>query len=121
MAADAIHFTFVKVGPQTSRWLRKEDLHLLGFESIITGGLTVIVYALVLVSIYRVFQLGTEIGEIKELLKDIKNNTAPATSPTGLTAVSHPESAEALVRAVHASLYSQIDDAIADPVSRQQA
>jgi hypothetical protein len=41
--------------------------------------------------------------------------------PTGFTAASHPESAEALVRAVHASSYSQIDDVIADPVSQQQA
>ena len=94
---------------------------MLGFESIITGALTVIVYALVLVSIYRVFQLGTEVGEIKELLKDIKNNTAPAGVPMGLTASSLPESPEALVRAVHASSYSQIDDAIADPVSQRQA
>ena len=68
----------LKSGGVTCRWLRKEDLRLLGIESIITGGLTVIVYALVLVSIYRVFQIGTDVGEMKELLKDIKNNTAPA-------------------------------------------
>lgn len=91
---------------------------MLGIESIITGGLTVIIYALVLVSIYRVFQIGADVGEMKELLKDIKNNTAPAILPMASVA-SRPESPEALVRAVHSASYEQIDDAIADTVSQK--
>jgi hypothetical protein len=121
IAADEIHFTFVKVGAHSCRWLRKEDLRLLGVESIITGGLTVVVYALVLVSIYRVFQIGTDVTEMKELLKDIKNNTAPSSQPMSATVASRPESPEALVRAVHSASYEQIDDAIADTVAQKPA
>ncbi len=121
MAATGIHFAFVKVAPRPCRWLGKEDLRLLAFESIITGGLTVIIYALVLVSIYRVFQIGTDVGEMKELLKDIKNNTAAAGLPAAATVASRPESPEALVRAVHAASYEQIDDAIAETVSHKPA
>lgn len=94
---------------------------MLGFESIISGGLTVVVYALILVSIYRVFQIGTEVGEIKELLKDIKNNTAGAEAHTAPAASSRPESPEALVRAVHAASYEQIDAAIAQPAPQERA
>jgi hypothetical protein len=96
-------------------------LRLLGIESIITGGLTVVIYALVVVSIYRVFQIGSDVGEMKELLKDIKNNTASSALPAGSTVASRPESAEALVRAVHAASYQQIDEAIADTVDHKPA
>jgi len=111
----------VKVGPPSCRWLRKEDLRLLGIESIITGGLTVVVYALLLVSIYRVFQIGADVGEMKELLKDIKNNMASSAFPTATTVASRPESPEALVRAVHSASYQQIDEAIADTVEQKRA
>jgi hypothetical protein len=93
---------------------------LLAIESIITGGLTVVLYALVLVSIYRVYQIGADVGEMKELLKDIKNNTASAKLPAS-TVASRPESPEALVRAVHSASYQQLDDAIADPVEQKPA
>jgi hypothetical protein len=111
----------VKVGPPSCRWFRKEDLRLLGIESIITGGLTVVVYALLLVSIYRVFQIGADVGEMKELLKDIKNNMASSGLPTATTVASRPESPEALVRAVHSASYQQIDEVIADTVEQKRA
>jgi hypothetical protein len=92
---------------------------LSGFESFIGGGLTVIVYTLILVSIYRVFQIGTEVSEIKELLKDIKRNTASGESQRSLTHVSSPpESAEALVRAVHAASYQEIVDSAVEPAGK---
>jgi hypothetical protein len=94
---------------------------LAGIESIISGGLMVIVYTLILVAIYRVFQIGADVGEIKGLLKDIKRNTDPAESQTALRAVSRPESPEALVRAVHAASYQDLDAAIADTAPQKPA
>ena len=94
---------------------------MIGFESIITGGLTVIVYTLVVVAIYRVFQIGTDVGEMKQLLKDIRRNTAPAESQGALTTVSRPDSPEALVRAVHAASYQELDDTIAEPAAQKPA
>ena len=92
---------------------------MLGFESIIGGGLTVIVYTLILVSIYRVFQIGTDVGEIKELLKDIKRSAASGESQQPTTEVSRPpESAEALVRAVHAASYQEIVDSVGEPAGK---
>jgi hypothetical protein len=98
-------------------------LRLLGFESILTGGLTVIVYTLILVSIYRVFQIGTDVGEIKELLKEIKRNTAPVESQrAAATMGSHaPESAEALVRAVHSASYQEIVDSVVETSGNKPA
>ena len=95
---------------------------MVGFETIVSGGLTVIVYTLILVSIYRVFQIGTDVGEIKELLKDIKRNAAAAESQkaSAPASVSHPpESAEALVRAVHAASYQEIVDSVVDTTANK--
>jgi hypothetical protein len=95
---------------------------LAGFASIISGALMVIVYTLILVSIYRIFQIGADVGEMKQLLKDIKQNTsrtavAPAAvAPPPLAAP--PSSAEALVRAVHAASYEEIVNSIPDAQDR---
>jgi hypothetical protein len=122
MAAQRIHFTFVKVATGCNRSSRRGNLRLSGFESIIGGGLTVIVYTLILVSIYRVFQIGADVGEIKELLKDIKRNTASAEPRKAMAEVSRPpESAEALVRAVHAASYEEIVDSAVEPAGKKPA
>lgn len=87
---------------------------MLGFESIISGGLTVVTYTLVLLSVYRIFQMATDLSEMKQLLKDIRRNTGSAESrAVAVTPV--PTSAEALVRAVHAASYEDLDEAIAEP------
>jgi len=116
-----IYFTFVKVAKRVRRYSGKEDLRLVGFESIITGGLTVIVYTLIVIAVYRVFQIGTDVGEMKQLLKDIRRNTAPADSQGALTTVTRPDSAEALVRAIHAASYQELDDTIAEPATHKPA
>ena len=92
-----------------------------GFESIISGGLMVIVYTLVLVAIYRVFQIGADVSEIKQLLKKIERNTAAAASPDTLTVGSQADSPEALVRAIHAASYQDLDATIAETSPRKPA
>ncbi len=94
-------------------------VRLQGFETIISGGLTLVVYTLIVIAVYRVFQIGTDVSEMKKLLNDIRRNTAPAESQGALTTVSRPDSAEALVRAVHAASYQELDDTIAEPAARK--
>ena len=87
-----------------------------GFGTIVGGGLTLIFYAVILALAYRIFQMASDVTEIKELLRDIKRNTAAsADAPVqALGTGVRPDSAEALVRAVHRASYQEIDDAIAD-------
>jgi hypothetical protein len=56
-------------------------------------------------AISKVFQMATTLNEIKDLLTDIKRNTfnVPAVNVTALAQGSHPNSPEALVRAIHAT------------------
>jgi hypothetical protein len=72
-------------------------------QLIISGLLTLIVYGLALFAVYRIFQISTDVSEIKELLRAIKRNTenVPAAAAPPRTALPQPQSAEALVRAVH--------------------
>jgi len=81
----------------------------------------VIVYTLILVSIYRVFQIGADVGEIKELLKKIERKTAGAVAPTAVAVDTGPESPEALVRAIHAASYQDLDATIAETSPRKPA
>ena len=67
----------------------------------VSGLVTLLVYSLLLFSAFKIFQIATELGEIKELLKDIKRNTED-NSVTGLSAARSPES---LIRAVAAASY----------------
>ena len=59
---------------------------------IISGLISIVMYSLVIFGIYRVFQIGVDVNEIKELLRDIKRNTqelppipAQAQSPVPLS------------------------------------
>lgn len=72
-------------------------------QLIISGVLTLIIYGLALFAVYRIFQISNDVSEIKELLRGIKRNTegAPAPAAAPQVAVPQPQSAEALVRAVH--------------------
>lgn len=94
-----------------------EGSGLLGFAQILSSALMVIMYALILVSVFKVYQMGTDVAEMKELLRDIKRNTSreaqvpvAAASPVAPP----PLSPEALVRAVHAASYEELDAEIAD-------
>ncbi len=79
-------------------------------QYIISGALTLIVYGMVLFGVYRIFMISTDVSEIKTLLRDIKRNTG--ISPTA----SYANSPEALVRAVHAASYSDLEEqSLQDP------
>jgi len=73
----------------------------IGFD-IIGGVISLVVYSVVVFGVYKVHQMTTELGEIKEVLRDIRTNT--------LGAPSVPHSAESLVRAVNSASYSEILD-----------
>ncbi len=44
---------------------------------LISSMATIVVYALILAAVYKLFQLHTVMNEIRELLGDIKRNTSP--------------------------------------------
>jgi hypothetical protein len=74
-------------------------------QLVVSGLLTLIVYSMVLFAVYRVFQISNDVGEMKQLLRDIKRNTegAPGVPMVSRSLDAAPQSAEALVRAVHES------------------
>lgn len=84
-----------------------------GLETFISSGMTVLSYALVLFAAYKIFQIGTDVAEMKQLLKDIRRNTSGQENRP-VTVSSQPTSAEELVRAVHAASYEDLDE-IASP------
>lgn len=71
-------------------------------ELVVSGILSLIIYSIVLLAVYKVFQIRNDVTEMKELLQTIKRNTEqiPAAAKTE-AAEAAPQSAEALVRAVH--------------------
>ncbi len=62
---------------------------------------SVAVYALLLAGVFKLFQIATDLGEIKDLLRDLKRNTENPLPP----ALSSSQSAESLLRAVSAESY----------------
>ena len=73
-------------------------------QFIISGVFTIIGYGMILFAVYKIFQIGTEVTEIKTLLQDIRRNTSVAPSTA-----SFPHSPESLVRAVHSASYSDLE------------
>jgi hypothetical protein len=71
----------------------------------VSGVVTLVVYSILLFAVYKIFQISTELSEIKDLLKDIKINTVDA-SPAMLSRAQSPES---LLRAVNATSYASVD------------
>ena len=74
------------------------------FQFMVGGVISIVFYSVVLSGLYKVFQISTELGEIKELLKDIRRNTENA-SPV---APALRESPESLMRAVSAARYEDL-------------
>jgi hypothetical protein len=79
--------------------------NLLGaFQVMIGGVLSIVFYSVVLAGLYKVFQITSELGEIKELLKDIKRNSESA------PLLMAPHAPDALMRAVNHESYSDAPD-----------
>lgn len=66
-------------------------------QVVVSGIVTIVVYSLILAGVFKLFQIGTNLSEIKDLLQDLKRNTqdfaltnsippapAPIESPAGL-------------------------------------
>ncbi len=71
------------------------------------AGTTLVMFALVVAGVMKVFQIAADVRDLKDVIKDIRRNTQ---SPVGLTAapalgVSGVPTPEELVRAVHAQTF----------------
>jgi len=85
------------------------------FADFLSGVFSLLLYVIVLVGVYKVFQVSAEVTEIKNAVAHIRrlveNGPAPAAHAPSVP-VSAPHSAESLVRAIHSSSYDL--DAIID-------
>ena len=77
--------------------------------NILSGAMTVLFYTLIVGAVWKLFQMATDLSEIKTLLSDIRRNTTkstgapvPSTAPPALAGPISLESAEALLREVAA-------------------
>jgi hypothetical protein len=73
---------------------------------VLSGLVSLVLYTVVMVSVYKVFQIAGDMNEIKELLKDIRRNTDTQALPE--PAASVPNSMPSLVRAVNSASYSEV-------------
>jgi len=64
---------------------------------------TLVIYGVILAGVYKLFQVATDVGEIKEALLEIKRNTQDAAAPAPGRSMEIP--AERLMRAVNAESY----------------
>jgi hypothetical protein len=71
-------------------------------QEAISGVMSIIVYAVIVFAVVKIYAISVEVSEIKELLRDIKRNTEDRLPPAFAAQAVSPES---LVRAVHASSY----------------
>jgi hypothetical protein len=84
-------------------------------ETLMSSVMAVFSYALVAAAVWKLFQIGTDLGEIKKLLKDMNPSPAVAATPSPLSAAAPQipnaepislESAEALLRQVAAESHA---------------
>jgi hypothetical protein len=83
-------------------------------QAILSGVMTIFFYAMVIALVWKVFQISTDLGEIKALMTQMRNAT-PAPVPAPAKATPSPpvlagpislESAEALLREVAAESHA---------------
>jgi hypothetical protein len=72
-------------------------------QAILSGVITIFFYAMIIAAVWKLFQMATDLGEIKTLLADIsRNKPIGAAIPQALDGPISLESAEALLREVAA-------------------
>ncbi len=72
------------------------------------AGTTLGMFALVVAGVMKLFQLASDVHELKDVLQDIRRNTQPHAAPslgTSALGVSGAPTPEELVRAVHAQTF----------------
>jgi hypothetical protein len=83
-------------------------------QAVINGLISIVIYAIILAGVVKLFQIASDMSEIKDLLQDIKRNTQDG-SPSKFSPARSPEN---LLRAVAAESYPQeasIEPAVGDP------
>jgi hypothetical protein len=79
-------------------------------QAIMSGVMTMFLFAMVIVTVWKLFQVSGELNEIKTLLTEMRRTTPPAKStPTPPPILAGPislESAEALLREVAAESHA---------------
>ena len=85
-------------------------------ETLMSSVMAIFSYALVTAAVWKLFQIGTDLGEIKKLLKEMNGSPVAAATPSPLSAAAPQipntgpislESAEALLRQVAAESHAQ--------------
>src|ERR1700761_8215027 len=65
-------------------------------QLILSGIGTLVVYGVLIAAVYKLFQIATDLSEIKEALQDIKRNTLDAYPPASWTSPPKQSSPESL-------------------------
>ena len=76
-------------------------MNLGALETLMSGAMALFSYALLIAAVWKLFQIGTDLAEIKKLLSEtrVTTNAVPKPLPAGPISL---ESAEALLREVAA-------------------
>jgi hypothetical protein len=78
---------------------------------LLSSAISVVLFLLLVAGVVKVFQIATDLRELKDVLQDIKRNLQD-TKQSLPTAPAGPLSPQELVRAIHAQSY---EEAVADP------
>ena len=112
--------TDVKFFPYQPINLTEEKLHVGPMQAIMSGVMTIFFYAMVIAAVWKLFQVASDLGEIKTLLNEMRRTVptpvAPPTQAVAAAPVPAPppvmagpislESAEALLREVEAESHA---------------
>ena len=87
-------------------------------EIVFGGAMSIIAWVVIVVAVYKIFAIQTELSEIKEIVKDIKLNTEDK-SPDAFNARLQSQSPAPLMQAVNAASYSTAEIDSASEVGKQ--
>jgi hypothetical protein len=76
--------------------------------AILSGVMTIFYYGMVIAAVWKLFQVATDLGEIKTILAEMQRSRTPtaAAKPPALAGPISLESAEALLREVEAESHA---------------
>lgn len=72
------------------------------FQVVISSIVTIVVYSMIVAGVFKLFQIGTSLSEIKDLLQDIKRNTLSLEFPDVPSALAPTEPSANLALAFEA-------------------
>jgi hypothetical protein len=59
---------------------------LLPIQALFTSVVTIVVYGIIVAAVFKLFQIGKDLSEIKDVLQDIKRNTHDLPPPASFSA-----------------------------------